>query len=649
MRTCYYNYNGVTNICDSPPCTLQTAAIDFSNAGCTATECTDTFFVQLTPADGAGPNNVGLHKLRDQVPASLAEGFVLVNQLPNQPSNLALDPNNDGVNGPSLGQPFETHSETPTASWTATDNDNGLVRNRWPADILTGHIEVTDEDPQAGPLITFYDDNDAANPAGTVLGSITPIDFSNIPLSSDDKTAHTVYANIWSTDEHDADNPGVVGISPNYYPNGGQIKIAEGQSPPANPESLAVVDYLPDVTLIEITGQDAVTEGPLVYNDCDGPGCSIDPRYEPIISADHAAVTVNRAAVNARITVSDLDEDCFTAGDIDLYLCETPSSSGVVCDDNLIDGGFSYLNIPDDGIISGGGSSLNCRYEVQTAKGAVGNPPFFLAADTYKLHADATSQSGAYRATDPGLVDDDSTWIYNTNIQIDYPYDGVGLYQSSGAQVDLGDSQVQAGSFNHGENQYTAYNHGNNAAGTATSWQVTDPCISTRFDPNAAICIEETDAVACNLLAGCTYIGTAPNGNCVQDACNSAVDTSLQDGAANDGELWELGEDSVPDTLTEPDFQADDDTNVLTSDLLGDPGDVTEGSETGLSAVQMPNPAATVTNPVVPPRAFPPSPVGLCNNLVCSLTGFFDTFWHIKPSTGLSSATYKSKITITSS
>lgn len=291
----------------------------------------EDYFLRLTPNDGTVNGT------------SLDTNFSLINSIPNQPS--ALSPNT-------------THNQTPTLSWTATDDDDGSV-DHWPADSLTYHIKVGTSYGDG----TYEDNNNADKTAETVdnpipWGTPGPVWANN-----------TVYASIWTTDGHTG------GTSPFYN------------------TTLILYDFLPDIMDVEMTNIGSSYSS-----------CGVNALECALYPVEHSNTTVA-----VRITANDTDDDCDVGGNSQAYidLCLNTTT----CDPTTGDYDWQVDNIQRTG--------STCTYTFTTNKTASdGTPEFFrLPNSSYKLYANVSSQAGQ-RTTDNERI---LNWTYGTLKAIDYP------------------------------------------------------------------------------------------------------------------------------------------------------------------------------------------------------------------------------------
>jgi hypothetical protein len=273
------------------------------NSGLDFSGTSRTYYVRLTPNDGTVNGT------------ALDVEFNLINSLPNTPSDLS---------------PTTTHSQTPTLSWTATDDDDGS-NGHWPADTLTYHVRVGTSYGDG----TYLNSDDADKTGEAVT---TPIPWGT---PGAEWANQTVYVSIWTTDGN------TDGIS-EYYNT-----------------TLTLYDFLPDVTKVEMTDIGS-------YSECTNAasGCALNP------------VEGNNTNVAVRITANDTDADCDTESSAYVYLCTYTSGT---CDATTHNYSWEVDNAEIDGTI--------CTYTFLVNK-TDGPEFYIPANDSYLMFVNVSSQGG---------------------------------------------------------------------------------------------------------------------------------------------------------------------------------------------------------------------------------------------------------------
>jgi hypothetical protein len=323
--------NRDSNNCDANYTTTATDSAD-NITGLDYSGTNRTYYVRLTPNDGTDNGT------------ALDTQFYLLNSIPNTPSGLA---------------PASTHNQTPSLSWTATDDDDGSV-DHWPADTLTHHIRAGTSYGDG-----TYENNDDANNAGEAVDSPIPWGTPGAEWAN-----NTAYIRIWSTDGN----------------TGGQS---------ANYDNLLVLyDYLPDITNVEMTDAGSA------YSSCTSASCALNP------------VEHSNASVAVKITATDADNDCDAGSNSEAWIHLCRVTGAAACDEN--NNNHYYWQVDN---IERSGST--CTYTFSANKTASDSTPEFfrLPSTGYKLHVNITSQAGE-RTSD---AERDANWTYGTLKAVDYP------------------------------------------------------------------------------------------------------------------------------------------------------------------------------------------------------------------------------------
>ncbi|MEA3430532.1 MAG: hypothetical protein U9R08_04630 [Nanoarchaeota archaeon] len=256
--------NRDTNTCDAYSSSTSSDAVS-AVSGLDYSGTNRTYYVRLTPNDGS--ENGTAYDVE----------FNLLNSLPAQPTSFL---------------PLDTHDQTPTLTWTATDPDDG-TDNHWPADTLTYHLRVGTSYGDG-----TYENNDAANKAGEDVDSAIPWGVPGTIYAN-----NTVYVQVWTTDG----NTDGTGLDLNT--------------------TLDLLDYLPDITDVSLTDAGSA------YSSCTSSTCALNP------------VEHSNATVAVKLTATDTDDDCDTDSTAYIYLCLNNAS----CSESSYDFGWQVDSVSRSG------------------------------------------------------------------------------------------------------------------------------------------------------------------------------------------------------------------------------------------------------------------------------------------------------------
>ena len=421
---------------------------------CNANTCSKDYIVKLIANDGQD---------------SYSEEFIVsfLNDVPNTPSGLT---------------PSETHDQTPSLSWTATDGDDGSV-NKWPMDTLTYHIQIGDI---AGG------EEYLADPFG-----LTPSASAGNPIPwgtpGSTEARNTVQVRIWSTDN--------TGINSAFYDT-----------------TLDLVDNLPELMNIYMSDNviDELTASCIDFLQ----PCNINP------------LAGNYTSVNILLRINDTDEDCsLSTHSANAVLCKVVDGSLDVCDD-LTNADYPYTL----DFVSANGNE--CDFSISVPAGDPNGIEFFLAPNNYKMFLKASSQAGA--STTPI---DQVRWTFSSILAFDYPSSVfLGDRQAEGGDgIQLGQSNPGlpiATMTNYGNNvigiEWEATDPSSDAStcngNTATCWDLsTAPDLQIDDDTSSGEPVE-TLLTSVNVPEGPARVSFEPAGGlqiCNAFACNSGTGEKL--------------------------------------------------------------------------------------------------------------------------
>ena len=312
-----YNYTG--------------SGIAFDQSDCNLISCSVLYYVNVTVTDG-------------QYNGSQSNLVEFLNQVPNTPSNF---------------YPAETHNQTPSVGWYASDNDNG-AQDRWPADSLNHYIKI-------GSTIgnSEYLNSSSIVTNNTVVTNSIPW---GIPGATEAR--NTIYPRILAQDNY--------GINSSNYDT-----------------SFDLVDLLPQFNNLYLT-DGAIISSTSCVNFLQP--CSVNPTYG------------NYSSINLTFSFNDLDADCSALShSASAVLCLVNSTSGLTCNPNT-NSNFTY------GLNFDGSSGNSCNFTLGFSSGDNRGIPFFVRPGTYRLYLNASSQAGI--STIPiNYVN----WTYNAQTAISYP------------------------------------------------------------------------------------------------------------------------------------------------------------------------------------------------------------------------------------
>jgi len=297
----------------------------------------------------------------------------------------------------------ETHDNTPSVSYTGgTDADT---------DSVTCHI-IAGNPTTADAIITEAD-------AKTGVSSATFWD-KTIPWNTTEQTDggwsnYTASMTIWCVDDK----------TPTLWYNTNANYTA----------TMILYDNLPDITKLEIA------DAGEVYADCSS-SCSLLP------------VEGTNATVAVRVTFEDTDSDCTSGHNVFAHFCYN-TTTGQACTEVANNVSYSVNSIS--------GASTTCVAVFSANKTASdGTPQFWINNAVYKIHLNATSQSGIERTTD---AEKDGTWLYNTLRSISYP-----------STLMIGGSPITFYAWNTNTTTHDAVNIGNHPLNL--TWNMTNPTCS---------------------------------------------------------------------------------------------------------------------------------------------------------------------------
>jgi len=295
--------NRNSNTCDAYSAVTGTNSVS-GVTGLNITGTSTEYYLRLTPFDGSENGSY------------LDIDFRLNNSLPNLPSLLS---------------PLDTHSQTPTLTWTATDPDDGSV-DHWPADTLVHFIRVGTAYGDG-----TYENNNNANNLGEIVDSPMPYGPPGPEYSN-----NTIYVSIWTTD-------GFINSFSPYYN-----------------VTINLYDYLSDVSDIELTDANGT------YSSCVFSTCAINP------------IEKSNSTVAARVTAIDTDNDCEITSSGHIYLC----LNTLTCDET------STYNWPLDAVTRVG-STCYYEFSINKTSDDGTMEFFRYPNPNYKLFVNISGQGGA--------------------------------------------------------------------------------------------------------------------------------------------------------------------------------------------------------------------------------------------------------------